>query len=443
VRSFSLVVLVLFFPLCSAFAQVPKFKDSKSLCDLLLDGKIDVFTTVDEIFDAPDLPYIRKHYRKINGGPATIQTVVIDEADYSPELEQAAADMGYLALAIRSPSDQAILAHPDYILAAEWVRWVMETPKSEEAWLASMSGDARRQTIKKLQKSAPIRTEFVDMNLGHYDRWHREMFLPYVVGKDGGTPAWPPVKAYVGEGGVKHEGFVEEVGVEVDPSIPFLENKVPNWYALNFYKADDTFVGAMMIYMDHAENESLARIRNAGYEPVSRDENELALRGTAILAEEARKRGIRRLSYGDDPNLSGVDMALGLARFKATVGMTPIISVPWSPDAKTTLGKFQLIKVFKQNVHQARIRKDGRDSGLFVFAVPGAGEDRIQRYSEVKLIAGEELPYETRMEMNKNLLIGLQICMEPNSDKCKMPKNMTLHQTEAENITVPVPAKPE
>jgi hypothetical protein len=255
---------------------------------------------------------------------------------------------GYDGIAIRSPTDSQIAAHPDFHLVPEWVRWTMPCPASPQAWLEGLTGsDARSQMRRKLRASDSIRVQTAPLTLSDYQSWHQQLYVPEVLSKSGAIPTWPEVG-----------GLSNKLQVSLPPVAD--ATVVPGMLRMFMFETDGRLIGGILATHDAAGR--MVRIRAAAYEAVSRARRELAIRGMQQLILLGNELGCDSLSYGDDPNLFGIDATLGLARFKASIGMRPSVS---------PLGQLQLLKLFPGTTQ--RLAEDAAEElscGVLCFAIP-------------------------------------------------------------------------
>ena len=145
-----------------------------------------------------------------------------------------------------------------------------------------------------------------------------------------------------------------------------------------------------------------------------------------MISEIARERGLKFVSFGDDPNAYGIDSTHGLLQFKSSTGMRVVISVPFDPNQPSALGKFQLIKPLAKNMDKIRFRTDDKDQGLFVFGVKGTGQARVEAYHRLVAVKGTDVPYLERMNRVGAELQGFQMLAHRAGDKCKTPDGMEI-----------------
>jgi hypothetical protein len=341
--------------------------------------------------------HTRIHYRKLGDEQRPVQFAVLPASQFRRGLEDELRRLGFDGIAIHEPSDLEIAELADFHLAPEWVRWLMPCPTSGDAWIDGLPGsDARNQMRRKLRASSGVRVAAAPLTLSDYDSWHRQLFVPEILSKSGAIPAWPPVSGLANK-------LKLPLPAEPDGTV------VPDMLRIFMYDESDRLIGGSLLTV--GELDSTLRTRAAAYESHSRAGRELAVRGMHAMIGMGNALGIASLSYGDDPNLFGMDVTLGLARFKVSIGMRPVPS---------GIGGFQLIKVFCATA--ARLGADG----LLCFGVPSRGAARIAACRRLGLLPRAQLTCQRQIESMQADVAGLQIGSEPTASAVRLPKGMPL-----------------
>jgi hypothetical protein len=372
-----------------------------SVRDAVLATQIDC---LQERHQARLAPYTRTYFRTSDLDRQPIRFAILDAAQYDAGLERELRRHNYHGVAIREPTDWEIERLPDFHLAPEWIRWVMPAPQTVDAWIDGIgNSDAKNQLRRKLRASHGIRAEVAPLNLHDYRRWRERLYVPEILSRPGAIPAWQEMEQFA-------------LNNSVPTTEPLAERHVPGFIRVFYFDAADDLVGGVLLFADDAER--TIRVRAAAFEARSRASHELAIRSMALLVEEARARAFATLSYGDDINLYGVDVGVGLERFKASVGMNPVPSsgVP-----------FQLFKVFGDSLRQLRAgAPEGTYPGILAFAVAGAGTDRVAAYHRTRAALDGDPGYERRIELMRANAVGVQIGGDPAAAAIRIPRGMRL-----------------
>jgi hypothetical protein len=356
-------------------------------------------TILEELVPAQRVAHTRVHFRTLQSGQRPVQFAALTASHFRRELEPELEARGYDGIAIREPSDLEIAELQDFHLVPEWIRWIMPCPASAAAWIEGLPGsDLRSQMRRKLRASTDVRVETGPLTLRDYHAWHTQLYVPEIMSKSGAIPSWPPVG---------------ELGAKLNLALPSeADDTVVRGVLRTFmFDASDRLIGGALLSVD--EVEGTLRLRAAAYEAVARAAKELSVRGIHEMIEVGRSVGAAYLSSGDDPNLYGVDVTLGLARFKLSVGMQPVPSM---------VGGFQLLRIFDE----AHARLDAEGSGLFCFGVAARGAARIGSLIRLGSLARAQLTYQQKIELTRADLAGLQIGGAPTASAARVPKGMPL-----------------
>lgn len=361
---------------------------------------------LDELQPQETGAHTRIHFRTLDERP--IQFAVLPAAQFRRELEDEVRKAGYDGIAIRDPSDLEIAELTDFHLAPEWVRWTMPCPASADAWIESLPGsDARNRMRRKLRVGSSVRVATAPLSLSDYEAWHRELYVPEILSKRGAIPAWPHVAELSGK-------LQLPLPAQADSTI------VPGMLRIFMFDESDRLIGGSLLSVDEADR--MLRVRAAAYEAQSRAHRELAVAGMYAMIAAATQQGLAYLSYGDDPNLFGLDVTLGLARFKVSIGMRPMPAM---------VGRFQLIKIFDTTCAllgaEAGVRSgETNQSGLLCFGVPGRGAARLAPFRRLAGCLNSQLTYSMRAELAHANTAGLQFGCESTANAVRLPKGMTL-----------------
>ena len=356
-------------------------------------------TILEELASAARVAHTRVHFRTLTGEQRPVQFAALSSTHFRRELEPELEARGYDGVAIREPSDLEIAELQDFHLVPEWIRWVMPCPASGAEWIEGLPGsDLRSQMRRKLRASLGVRVETGALTLCDYEAWHTHLYVPEIMSKAGAIPSWPPVAA---------------LGAKLNLPLPPVADatEVPGLLRMFMFDSDDRLIGGALLSVDEVER--TLRLRAAAYEATSRAAKELSVRGIHEMIEVGRSLGLTYLSSGDDPNLYGVDVTLGLARFKISVGMQPVPSL---------VGGFQLLKIFDE----AFERLDAHAAGLFCFGVAARGAARIGSLIRLGALARANLPYEQKIELTRTDVAALQIGGTPTASAARVPKGMPL-----------------
>jgi hypothetical protein len=355
-------------------------------------------TLLEELVGAR-VAHTRVHFRTLPDEKRPVQFAALSAAYFRRELEHELEARGYDGVAIREPSDLEIAELQDFHLAPEWIRWIMPCPHSGADWIEGLPGsDLRSQMRRKLRASSGVRVATAPLTLSDYDAWHSQLYVPEIMSKCGAIPAWPPAAG---------------LGAKLNLPLPSRPDATIVAGVLRMFMFDecDHLIGGALLSVD--EGERTLRLRAAAYAAAARSARELSVRGIHEMVELGHSLGAAYLSSGDDPNLYGVDVTLGLARFKISVGMQPVPS---------PLGGFQLIKIFDD----AHARLDPQAAGLFCFGVASRGPARIGSFIRLGSLARAQLPYQQKIALTRADMAGLQIGGAPTASAARVPKGMPL-----------------
>lgn len=356
-------------------------------------------TILEEFLPSPPIGHTRVHFKGLPNERRQVQFAALASSYFRRELEPELEARDFDGIAIRGPSDLEIAELQDFHLVPEWIRWVMACPASAADWIEGLSGsDLRSQMRRKLRASAAVRVETAALTLRDYDAWHTQLYVPEILSKCGAIPAWPPVS---------------RLGAKLNLPLPARADAtvVPGVLRMFMFDRSDRLIGGALLSVDEAEK--TLRLRAAAYEAESRAALELSVRSIHEMIEVGRSLGAAYLSCGDDPNLYGVDVTLGLARFKISVGMQPVPSAT---------GGFQLIKIFDEALE----RVDAEAAGLFCFGVASRGAARIGALIRLGSLPRAHLPYQQKIELTRTDMAGLQIGAAPTASAARVPKGMPL-----------------
>src|SRR3569833_2714883 len=299
-------------------------------------------TILEELVRAPGAAHTRVHFRTLPDELRPVQFAALSPSYFRRELEHELEAHGYDGVAIREPSDLEIAELEDFHLAPEWIRWVMACPASGTHLIEALPGCVSRSQMRRnLRASSGVRVVTAPLTLSDYDTWHSQLYVPEILSKCGAIPSWPPV-ARLGE------KLSLPLPAGADATV------VPGLLRMFMFDENNRLIGGALLSV--VEGERTLRLRAAAYEATARGARELSVRGIHEMIEVGQSLGVAYLSYNDDPNLYGVDVTLGLARFKSSVGMQPVPS---------PVGGFQLIRLF-DDAHE---RLDTQAAGLFCFGV--------------------------------------------------------------------------
>jgi len=356
-------------------------------------------TILEELVPGPRLGHTRLHFRDLPNERRPVQFAALAASYFRRELEPELEARGFDGVAIREPSDLEIAELQDFHLVPEWIRWVMACPASGAEWIERLPGsDLRSQMRRKLRASTTVRVETAPMTLRDYEAWHARLYVPEIMSKCGAIPSWPPVAGLAAKLNLP-------LPTKADATV------VPGVLRMFMFDENDRLIGGALLSVDEVER--TLRLRAAAYEATSRAARELSVRGIHEMIEVGRSLGIAYLSSGDDPNLYGVDVTLGLARFKISVGMQPVPSA---------VGGFQLIKIFDDALE----RLDAQAAGLFCFGVASRGAARIGSLIRLGSLPRAQLPYQRKIELTRTDMAGLQIGAAPTASAARVPKGMPL-----------------
>ncbi len=338
---------------------------------------------------------------KIRNGTHTRIAVFQDE-DYNPGLERQLAAEGFFAVAIRDPKTSDIETYPEYILAPEWIRWVMPTPATPEAWLTALGSSHDRNNLrKKLRISAEeaddIRVDIAPLTVQDYTNWYEKLYLPEIGGKKGGILYWPK------PGALSNKVTVTAAG------------GVADFFRIFLYHGNGSFIGGALWSINSAENSLTTRA--AAFERKARARYQLAIRAMEESRMFALSLGLTWLSYGTDQNLYGLDGGLGLQSFKASIGMKPVLA---------RVGDVQLIKILNRDLSQIWTAAIEQKPSVLIFSIGGIDmRQKIMAYGNLP-------PRKTRGNLDllwkqETDFIPLRLVVDPQTFAINVPRGMVLH----------------
>ncbi len=378
-------------------------KCTVSLCEEILSKRV---TTLEEIRRHWPRPYTRIYFRTIGHERRPIKFAVLSPTQFYPELESALAEADFDGVAIRDPADDEIERFGDFHLAPEWIRWVMPCPDTVEGWIDGVgNSNAKNQLRRKLRAGNSTRAEVAPLNLADYRKWYEVLYVPEILSKPGAIPAWQDVMQFASSNDIAITG-------------PLAGQLVPGFLRIFFFSDADELVGGVLVSTD--EQDLTLRVRATAFEPHSRSTKELAVKAMAVLVEEAKSRGYATLSYGDDPNLYGIDVTIGLEHFKASVGMRPIPS---------RSGTFQLFKIFDGTFRQLRAdATQGFYPGTLSFVVAGKGSSRVTAFHRLSATLDAQLSYPEKIAAMRADAAALQVGADQRAPAIKIPRDMQLQR---------------
>jgi hypothetical protein len=294
--------------------------------------------------------------RAIEGGPGKVRVAVFQSGYYNASLADTLKNEGFFAVAIKDPTLSDIYERPDFVLAPEWIRWLMPTPKTSEAWTDSLQSGHHRNLLKKRLKivhmhADEVRVEVKPLTVSDYRFWHESLYLPIIGGKTGAILFWPKAE-------------VLSKRARVTPA-----GDVVNFLRVFMYHKDGSFIGGSLWSVSHSK--SSLTVRAAAFEQKARAKYELSIRVMEEAILYANAHELRWTSYGFDPNFYGVDVGIGLQTFKASIGMKPVLRKAVS---------FQLVKILDENLSQIR-SADGVKPSVLIFTIGGNNlSDRVTGY---------------------------------------------------------------
>ena len=326
---------------------------------------------------------------------AVFQDEIFD-AGREQELEQ----QGFFAVAIKDPKPADITNFPDYFLAPEWIRWLMPTPETPEMWVAALGSSDDRYKLKKKLKAShsqriDIRIEICPLSVHDYQIWYESLYLPEIGGKTGALIFWPKPAALPKKVTVTSSG------------------QVSDFFRVFMYHQNGDLLGGLLWSLSHSE--SCLTTRAAAFESKARTKYQLAIRGMEESLLFANTHGLRWISYGTDQNLYGVDMTIGLQRFKASIGMQPVLA---------RIGSLQLIKILNRNLSQLT-SGDSETPSVLIFAI-------AEHNSANTVAAYQHLPprkHRGNLDLLWNLdtrLTPLRFLADPERIPINVPKGMVL-----------------
>jgi hypothetical protein len=338
--------------------------------------------------------------RAIEGGRGKVRIAVFQSGYYNASLADTLRNEGFFAVAIKDPTLSDIHEHPDFVLAPEWIRWLMPTPKTSEEWADSLHSSHHRNVLKQRLKTIQIqgddvRVEVKPLTLSDYRLWHESLYLPVIGGKTGAILFWPKAEAL-------------SKRVRVTPA-----GDVVNFLRIFMYRRDGCLIGGSLWSVSHSK--SSLTVRAAAFEQQARATYELSLwvMEEAILYANAHQ--LRWTSHGSDPNFYGVDVGIGLQSYKASIGMKPVLC---------KAGSFQLVKILDENLSQIG-SANGDKPSLLIFTIGGNDlSDRVTGY--------ERLPPLTQrgnldfLWNRRHDLRPIRVVVHPRTPAVSVPEGMIL-----------------
>jgi hypothetical protein len=225
------------------------------------------------------IPHIRIYSRSVEGGAGEkVKVAVFNGGGYDSSLEHDLRIEGFFAVAIKDPKPSDISEHPDFVLAPEWIRWLMPTPETSEAWVTSLgSSHDRNQLRKKLKpshiESNDVRVEIKPLTVSDYKVWHESLYIPEIGGKTGAVLLWPKTEA------LSKKVTVTPLGTVAD------------FYRIFMYHKDWSLIGGALWSVSHSE--SSLTTRAAAFEQKALARYELAIRGMEESILFAASHGLR------------------------------------------------------------------------------------------------------------------------------------------------------
>jgi hypothetical protein len=225
------------------------------------------------------IPHIRIYSRSVEGGAGEkVKVAVFNGGGYDSSLEHDLRIEGFFAVAIKDPKPSDISEHPDFVLAPEWIRWLMPTPETSDAWVTSLgSSNDRNQLRKKLKashiESNDVRVEIKPLTVSDYKVWHESLFTPEIGGKTGAVLFWPKAEALSKK-------------VKVTPL-----GTVADYYRIFMYHEEGSLIGGSLWWVSHSK--SILIIAASAFEQKARAKYELAIRGMEESILFATSHGVR------------------------------------------------------------------------------------------------------------------------------------------------------
>ncbi|AGF78289.1 hypothetical protein UWK_01731 [Desulfocapsa sulfexigens DSM 10523] len=325
---------------------------------------------------------------------------VFNDEIYDSSLEHDLITEGFFAVAIKDPKLSDINGHPDFILAPEWIRWLMPTPETSEMWITNLGSSHDRYKLRKKLKtshaqSGDVRVDIAPLSVDDYKIWYESLYLPEIGEKAGAILFWPAPESLSKK-------------VRVRPS-----GEVANYFRIFMYHKDGSFIGGSLWFISHPQ--SILIIAATAFKQKARAKYELSIRGMDESLTFAISHGLKWMSYGTDPNLYGVDFSLGLQMFKASIGMKPVFP---------RYGSFQLIKVIDKTLSRIDSANSEKPSVL-IFAIGGNNvSDRILNYQHLPPLTPKR-----NFDLLWNRDFGLtpvRFVVHPQTPAVKVPNGMIL-----------------
>ncbi|MDP1991728.1 MAG: hypothetical protein Q8K00_11955 [Syntrophales bacterium] len=293
-----------------------------------------------------NVPYVKTKIlsRAIEG--SDVRVAVFQSGYYNKSLAHTLKNEGFFAMSIKDPTLADIYEYPDFVLAPEWIRWLMPTPTTPKEWANSLQSSHHRNVLKSRLKTIQIqddeiRIEIKPLTLDDYRIWHERLYLPIIGGKTGAVLFWPNAEALSKK-------------LKVTPS-----GDVVNFLRIFIYHRNGSLVGGSL-WSVYQSQRSLT-VRAAAFEQKALAKYKLSIRVMEESIIYANAHQLRWTSHGSDPNFYGVDVTIGLQSYKASIGMNPILC---------KIGSFQLVKILDENLSQIR-SANGEDPSVLIFTIGG------------------------------------------------------------------------
>ena len=332
-------------------------------------------------------------------GGGRVRLAVFQSGCYQAGMADILKKEGFFAVAIEDPAIAEIREHKDFILAPELVRWLMPTPETTEAWIASLQSGHHRNLLKKRLKiiqgrREELRVEVRPLTVSDYRIWHDRLYRPIIGAKRGAILYWPRAEFLSKRAKATAEGAVV------------------NFLRIFIYRPNGDLIGGSLWQI--SPSQGMLAVVAAAFEQKTRAGHELS----ALVLEEAIHHAdahrLRWTSYGSDPNLYGVDVGLGLQAFKAGTGMKPVLR---------KAGGLWLLKILDENLSQ--IRSDAGEPSVLVFTLggddPAEREAAFQRQPPQAQRGNPDLVWRRRHDLKP-----IRFAARPPADAVIIPEGMML-----------------
>jgi hypothetical protein len=224
--------------------------------------------------------------------------------------EQALLAAGFDVVVLMHPSasDLSLLTpEKKFFHGPSWTTWHLPVAEFK---LRSDMGNKVRKSERKTESGPDIVAERMALTEASFKDFYRELYLPWVAGKETGLDM-------VGE------NFASPGG-DADGHLDAYEIIL-----FRDARAGGKLVGGNVL--QRIPEESILKIKMAAF---SKEEEYrklyLSYRGFYMAWQSAQEQGLKTLSYGSDPNFYGTDLVVpGLQAFKASLGFRPLI---WDRD---------------------------------------------------------------------------------------------------------------